>query len=62
MDEKSLHEKITSLAKQRGFIIADSEIYGGYSNTWDYGPYGVEIKNNIKKLWWQQFEIGRAHV
>ncbi len=48
-------EKIVSLAKRRGFIYAGSEIYGGLSGTWDYGPLGVELKNNIKNLWWRMF-------
>ena len=42
-------------ARTRGFIFAGSEIYGGLANTWDYGPLGVEFKNNIKKAWWQKF-------
>lgn len=46
-------EKITSLAKRRGFIFPGSEIYGGFSGFWDYGPLGVELKNNIKKAWWK---------
>lgn len=48
-------ESIVSLCKSRGFIFPGSEIYGGLSNTWDYGPLGVEFKNNIKKLWLQKF-------
>lgn len=48
-------EKIVSLAKRRGFIYPGSEIYGGLSGTWDYGPLGVELKNNIKQLWWRTF-------
>jgi len=48
-------EKILSLCKQRGFIFAGSEIYGGLQNSWDYGPMGVELKNNIKQLWWNHF-------
>jgi glycyl-tRNA synthetase len=48
-------EKIVSLAKQRGFIYPGSEIYGGLQNSWDYGPLGVELKNNIKSLWWNRF-------
>lgn len=48
-------EKIVSLCKRRGFIFPGSEIYGGLANTWDYGPLGVELKNNIKRLWWQTF-------
>jgi glycyl-tRNA synthetase len=48
-------EKIVALAKNRGFIYQGSEIYGGLANSWDYGPLGVELKNNIKKVWWQKF-------
>ena len=48
-------EKLVALAKGRGFIFAGSEIYGGLANTWDYGPLGVEIKNNVKKAWWKKF-------
>ncbi len=50
-----LMEKIISLCKRRGFVFPGSEIYGGLANSWDYGPLGVELKNNIKKLWWQMF-------
>ena len=48
-------DKIVSLCKGRGYIFAGSEIYGGLSNTWDYGPLGVEFKNNIKRMWWKKF-------
>ncbi len=48
-------EKIVSLCKNRGYVYAGSEIYGGLSNTWDYGPLGVEFKNNVKKAWWKKF-------
>ncbi len=48
-------EKLVSLCKRRGFIFPGSEIYGGLANSWDYGPLGVELKNNIKKLWWKKF-------
>ena len=48
-------EKITALAKQRGFVFPGSDIYGGLANSWDYGPLGVELKNNIKQLWWKMF-------
>lgn len=48
-------EKIVALAKNRGFIFPGSEIYGGLANTWDYGPLGVEFKNNVKKAWWRKF-------
>ncbi|MFA5100074.1 MAG: glycine--tRNA ligase [Candidatus Omnitrophota bacterium] len=46
-------EKVVSLCKRRGFIFPGSDIYGGLANSWDYGPYGVELKNNIKKAWWK---------
>ena len=52
--QKSM-ETIVSLAKGRGFIYPGSEIYGGLANSWDYGPLGVEFKNNIKKAWWKKF-------
>ena len=48
-------EKLVALCKNRGFVFAGSEIYGGLANTWDYGPLGVEMKNNIKKAWWKKF-------
>ncbi len=48
-------EQIVAHAKHRGFIFPGSEIYGGLANTWDYGPLGVELKNNVKKAWWQKF-------
>ena len=48
-------EKLVALCKNRGIIFPGSEIYGGMGNTWDYGPVGVEIKNNIKKAWWKRF-------
>ncbi len=48
-------DKIVGLCKGRGFIFPGSEIYGGLANTWDYGPLGVELKNNIKKAWWKKF-------
>jgi glycyl-tRNA synthetase len=48
-------DKIVALAKARGFIFPGSEIYGGLANSWDYGPLGVEMKNNIKQAWWQSF-------
>jgi len=52
-------ENIVSLAKRRGFIYPGSEIYGGLAGTWDYGPLGVALKNNIRNLWWQMFVLGR---
>ena len=48
-------DKIVALCKGRGFVYPGSEIYGGLANTWDYGPLGVELKNNIKKAWWKKF-------
>ena len=61
MDIKSI-EKIVSLSKRRGFIFQSSEIYGGLASTWDYGPLGVEMKNNIKNLWWQDIVTSRRNV
>ena len=55
METSLTMEKLTALCKNRGFIYAGSEIYGGLANTWDYGPLGVELKNNIKKAWWKKF-------
>ncbi len=48
-------DKIVALCKGRGFVYSGSEIYGGLANTWDYGPLGVELKNNVKKAWWKKF-------
>ena len=48
-------DKIVALCKRRGFIFPGSEIYGGLANSWDYGPLGVELKNNIKQAWWKRF-------
>ena len=53
-EEKTM-DKVIALAKGRGFIFPGSEIYGGLANTWDYGPLGVEFKNNVKKAWWKKF-------
>jgi len=53
--EDNLMEKIVSLCKRRGFIFPGSEIYGGLANSFDYGPLGVELKNNIKNTWWKRF-------
>lgn len=52
--EKTM-EKVVALCKGRGFIFQGSEIYGGLANSWDYGPLGVEFKNNVKKAWWKRF-------
>jgi glycyl-tRNA synthetase len=55
-------EKIVALAKRRGFIFPSSEIYGGITGFWDYGPLGVELKNNLKKAWWQSMVYDREDV
>ena len=55
-------DKIVSLCKRRGFIYPGSEIYGGLANSWDYGPLGVELKNNIKQLWWKKFVQNRDDI
>ncbi|WKZ26850.1 MAG: glycine--tRNA ligase [Candidatus Paceibacterota bacterium] len=55
-------DTIVSLAKRRGFIYPGSEIYGGLANSWDYGPLGVELKNNIKNAWWSRFVHRRTDV
>ncbi|MDD6084429.1 MAG: glycine--tRNA ligase [Oscillospiraceae bacterium] len=52
--EKTM-DKIVDLCKSRGYVYAGSEIYGGLANSWDYGPLGVEFKNNVKKAWWKKF-------
>ena len=54
-NSKKNMETVVTLAKGRGFIYPGSEIYGGLANSWDYGPLGVELKNNIKKAWWKKF-------
>ena len=55
-------EKIVALCKRRGFIYQGSEIYGGLAGTWDYGPYGVALKENIKRLWWKRFVDDREDM
>ena len=55
MEKLTSLDKIVNLCKGRGIIFQGSEIYGGMGNTWDYGPVGVELKNNIKKAWWKRF-------
>lgn len=61
-NNSNLMEKITSLAKRRGFIFQGSEVYGGYQGFWDYGPAGVELKNNVKREWWRTMVYGREDV
>ncbi len=60
--KSKLMDKVVSLAKRRGFIYPGSEIYGGFGGTWDYGPLGVELKNNIKKAFWQSMVYSREDV
>ncbi|HEY8888703.1 MAG TPA: glycine--tRNA ligase [Clostridium sp.] len=55
MEPKKSMEKIVTLCKTRGFVFPGSDIYGGLANSWDYGPLGVEFKNNVKKAWWKKF-------
>ena len=62
MEKNNKMEKIISLCKRRGFVFPGSEIYGGLANTWDYGPLGVELKNNIKQEWWKRFVKDRADM
>ena len=59
---KATMDKIVNLCKNRGFIFPGSEIYGGMGNTWDYGPVGVEFKNNIKRTWWKRFVQEEANT
>ncbi|RJP28734.1 MAG: glycine--tRNA ligase [Candidatus Omnitrophota bacterium] len=58
----NLMENIVSLCKRRGFIFQSSDIYGGLANTWDYGPYGVELKNNLKRAWWKSVVYDRDDI
>ena len=62
MPPNDLMEKIMSLCKRRGFIFPGSEIYGGLANSWDYGPLGHQLKQNIKKAWWKFFVQERADM
>ncbi len=55
-------DKIVSLCKRRGFVFPGSEIYGGLANSWDFGPYGTELKNNIKQDWWKNFVQNREDI
>jgi glycyl-tRNA synthetase len=62
MSKEVTLETLTSLAKRRGFVFQASEIYGGLGGFWDLGPYGVELANNLKKLWWQKFVYEQPHI
>ncbi|MDP3947185.1 MAG: glycine--tRNA ligase, partial [bacterium] len=55
-------DKVVNLAKRRGFVYPGSEIYGGLANSWDYGPLGAELKNNIKQEWWRRFVQARTDM
>jgi len=55
LNQEKTMDKIVALCKNRGFIYSGSEIYGGLANSWDYGPLGVELLNNVKKAWWKKF-------
>ena len=61
-NNENLMNKIVSLCKRRGFVYPASEIYGGFANTFDYGPMGVELKNNIKSEWWKRFVTSREDI
>ncbi len=60
--KKDLMEKVVSLCKRRGFVFQGSEIYGGMAGSFDYGPLGVTLKNNIKNLWWKMFVENRTDI
>ena len=62
MKENDLMKDIVALCKRRGIIYPSSEIYGGFANTWDYGPYGVLLKNNVKKIWWEDMVQKRSDI
>ena len=59
---KESMDKVVALCKRRGFVYPGSDIYGGLANTWDYGPYGVLLKNNIKNFWWKTFVQKRTDI
>ena len=61
-DRAATMDKIVALSKRRGFVFPGSDIYGGLANTWDYGPLGVELKNNVKQLWWHTFVHRRRDI
>lgn len=61
-ESKTSMENVTALCKRRGFIFPGSDIYGGFANTWDYGPYGAQLKKNIASFWWKHFVQKREDV
>ena len=60
-EDNKIIDILTSLSKRRGFVFQSSEIYGGLASTWDYGPLGVELKRNIKDLWWNHQNPQEKH-
>lgn len=62
MSKEQLMEKVVSLCKRRGFVFPGSDIYGGLANTWDYGPYGIALKKNVKDIWWKTFVEDREDM
>ena len=62
MAPKSVVDTVANLCKRRGFVYPCGEIYGGTRSAWDYGPLGVELKENIKRQWWKTFVTGRKDV
>ncbi|HEY7637342.1 MAG TPA: glycine--tRNA ligase [Gemmatimonadales bacterium] len=62
MADTALMDKLVSLCKRRGFVFQSSEIYGGLGSVWDYGPLGVELKNNVKQRWWQAMVHAREDI
>ncbi|KKP57215.1 MAG: Glycine-tRNA ligase [Candidatus Moranbacteria bacterium GW2011_GWF1_34_10] len=61
-NQDNLMEKIVSFCKRKGFVFPSSEIYGGFANSYSYGPYGTQLKNNIKKLWWKKVVQERMDI
>ena len=62
MAEQSRLDKVIALARHRGFVFQAGEIYGGSRSAWDYGPLGTELKENIRRQWWQTFVRGRGDM
>ena len=61
-DREDSLKQIVAVSKRRGFVFPGSDIYGGLSNTFDYGPYGIEVLHNLKRLWWEYFVHRREDV
>ena len=61
-NKQKIIEILTSISKQRGFIFQSSEVYGGLGSTWDYGPLGIELKRNVKNLWWKSMVTARDNI